>query len=464
MKDLGREGLSPVARFSIALGAVLAATALVLSITSAYLVSRYVADETSSFTQDAVASHFGTVFSDDVFQRGLAKEEIDQLTTFVTFHFSIYNVVATQFYDRTGTLVFSYDQSEIGRKFDPAFVPGLGETLKGARSAQRTTIIADPRLSTPGSTVGYGSYDTHHMDGMTMAAGASLPPNMARINALQAWVPVKQNSQIVGAVVVWRDMTAIDAALMRIETTLASIILLAAALLWLVLRGVYVRSSKQIVQQAKALEASLAERERTYDATLEALASALDVRDSETGGHSDRVLQYMELIIKELHISGSDVAFLRRGALLHDIGKIGVPDNILRKPTALSEAEWQVMKRHPEFGARIVARVPFLQEVTQIVRHHHERWDGKGYPDGLAGDAIPIGARIFAVADSFDAMTSDRPYRRAMSIVEACEEITRCRSTQFDPVVADAFARISRDLLAAVAAEAPHMHPVAVAG
>src|SRR5690242_5494030 len=211
MNDLGREGLSPVARFSIALGAVLVATALVLSVGSAYLISRYVADETTSFTQSAVASHFGTVFSDDVFQKSMTGKDLDQLTQFVTFHFSIYNVVATQFYDRSGTLVFSYDEAEIGRKFDPAFVPGLADTLKGMRSAQRTTIIADARLATPASTVGYGSYDTHHMDGMAMPAGASLPPNMSRINALQAWVPVTQNGQIVGAVVVWRDMETIDA-------------------------------------------------------------------------------------------------------------------------------------------------------------------------------------------------------------------------------------------------------------
>ena len=464
MNDLGREGLSPVARFSIALGAVLVATALVLSIGSAYLISRYVADETTSFTQSAVASHFGTVFSDDVFQKPMTGKDLDQLTQFVTFHFSIYNVVATQFYDRSGTLVFSYDEAEIGRKFDPAFVPGLADTLKGMRSAQRTTIIADARLATPGSTVGYGSYDTHHMDGMAMPAGASLPPNMSRINALQAWVPVTQNGQIVGAVVVWRDMETTDAAMMRIQMTLTAIILGAIALLWLILRGVYGRSSKRIVQQAKALESALVERDRTYDATLTALASALDVRDTETGGHSDRVLRYMELVIGAMGISGEQTAFLRRGALLHDIGKIGVPDNILRKPAALSDAEWQTMRRHPEFGARIIAGIPFLQDVSQIVRHHHERWDGKGYPDRLAGEAIPLGARIFAVADSFDAMTSDRPYRRAMSVEEACDEIARCRATQFDPTVVDAFMTITRDSLHLVADEAPHTHPVAVAG
>jgi len=154
---------------------------------------------------------------------------------------------------------------------------------------------------------------------------------------------------------------------------------------------------------------------------------------------------------------------LRRGALLHDIGKIGVPDNILRKPAALSEAEWVTMRKHPEFGARIVAGIPFLEDVARIVRHHHERWDGRGYPDGLAGEDIPLGARIFAVADSFDAMTSDRPYRRAMTIDEARAEVARCRGTQFDPTVADAFARIGHERLARVADEAPHTRPAVVA-
>src|ERR1700741_3822358 len=191
MGRVTNEGLSPVARFSVALGAVLAATAIALSAGTAYLVSRYVADETSSFTQSAVASHFGTVFSDDVFQRGLTEAEEDQLTQFVTFHFSIYNVVATQFYDRSGKIVFSYDESEVGRRIDPANLKGLDLALKGMRSSTRTQIIADPRLGVPGSTIGYGTYDTHHMDGMT--ASESLPPGMTRMSALEAWIPVKQN-------------------------------------------------------------------------------------------------------------------------------------------------------------------------------------------------------------------------------------------------------------------------------
>ena len=455
--------MSPVARFSLALAAVLAVTALVLGAGTAYLIGRYVDDETTAFTQDAVASHFGSVFSDDVFQRGLTSDERQELLTVVTFHFSIYNVVATDFFDRTGTIVFSYDSDEIGRQLDAATYPELAKALDGMRQADRTTIVADPKLGVPGSAVGYGSFNTHHMVADTTGSATTPGPGTREIRALEAWVPVTQNGQVVGAVVVWRDIAPLDAALMRIQLTIAGIIALAAAFLWLVLRGVYARSSKRIVAQASALEDALALRERTYDATLTALTSALDFRDNETGGHSDRVVAYMELLLEQMNIRGPELATLRRGALLHDVGKIGVPDNVLRKPTALSEGEWAVMKRHPEFGARIIAGIPFLEDVARIVRHHHERWDGMGYPDGLKGDRIPLGARIFAVGDSFDAMTSDRPYRRGLLIDAAREEIRRCANSQFDPAVVTAFLSIPVARLTAIADDAPHTHPRVVA-
>jgi putative nucleotidyltransferase with HDIG domain len=455
--------MSPVARFSLALAAVLAATALVLGAGTAYLIGRYVDDETTAFTQDAVASHFGSVFTDDVFQRGLTSDERQELLTVVTFHFSIYNVVATDFFDRTGTIVFSYDSDEIGRQLDPATYPELASALDGVRQADRTTIVADPKLGVPGSAVGYGTFNTHHQAANAAGSAVTPGPGTREIRALEAWVPVTQNGQVVGAVVVWRDIAPLDAALMRIQLTISGIIALAAALLWLVLRGVYARSSKRIVAQASALEDALALRERTYDATLTALTSALDFRDNETGGHSDRVVAYMELLLEQMNIRGPELATLRRGALLHDVGKIGVPDNVLRKPTALSEAEWAVMKRHPEFGARMIAGIPFLEDVARIVRHHHERWDGMGYPDGLKGDRIPLGARIFAVGDSFDAMTSDRPYRRGLLIDAAREEIRRCASSQFDPAVVTAFLSIPVARLAAIADDAPHTHPRVVA-
>src|SRR5207249_9974611 len=249
--------MSPVARFSLALAAVLAVTALILGTGTAYLIGRYVDDETTAFTQDAVASHFGSVFSDDVFQRGLTSDERQELLEVVTFHFSIYHVVATDFFDRTGTIVFSYDSDEIGRQLDAATYPELAKALDGMRQADRTTIVADPRLGGPGSAVGYGSFNTHHMGADTTGSATTPGPGTREIRALEAWGPVTQNGQVVGAVVVWRDIAPLDAALMRIQLTISGIIALPAAFLWRVLRGVYARSSKRIVAQASALEDAL---------------------------------------------------------------------------------------------------------------------------------------------------------------------------------------------------------------
>src|SRR3981081_19915 len=194
--DLGRGGMGPVARFSFALGAVFAVPARALGAGTAYLVGRYVDDETTGFTQDAVSSHFGSVFSDDVFQRGLTADERQELLTVVTFHFSIYHVVGTEFFDRDGTIVFSYDSDEIGRRLDPATYPELSNTLAGKRNAEGTTIVADPKLGVPGSAVGYGSFNTHHMMAAATGIAATPGPGTREIRALEAWVPVKQNGQV----------------------------------------------------------------------------------------------------------------------------------------------------------------------------------------------------------------------------------------------------------------------------
>ena len=449
-------GLSPVARFSVALALVLAVTAVALGGVSAYLIGRYVEDETVTFTHDAVAGHFGTVFQNSVFQRPLTQAELQTLEQSVVFHFSIYNVVATRFYAPDGTIVFSYDDSEIGRRLDLIENQSLGAALAGHRSATHRTIVADARYARPGFTyseaMGYAPPPVDH-SGHPVSLGT---PDVRKVQTLESWVPVTANDgKLLGAVTVWRDIEPLNLALWNIQAGIGGIIALAAMLLWLVLRGVYVRSSRQIVQQAAALRVALAETERTYDATLAALSSALDVRDTETEGHARRVVRYMELIAEGLNVPAGQHATLRRGALLHDIGKIGVPDHILRKPGPLTENEWSTMKTHPDLGAKIIANVPFLEEVAVIIRAHHERWDGAGYPEGLTAEHIPLGARIFAVADSFDAMTSDRPYRRGRQLDEALEEIRRCAGTQFDPAVVRAFLAVPLDRIEAIHANAP---------
>lgn len=177
-----------------------------------------------------------------------------------------------------------------------------------------------------------------------------------------------------------------------------------------------------------------------YTGTLESLVTALDVRDQETRGHSVRVAQHALDIAKLLGITDEEeLLTIYRGALMHDVGKIGVPDAILLKPDRLTEEEWEFMRRHPAMGYRILAQVPYLRPAAKIVLAHHERWDGAGYPRGLEGEEIPLGARIFAVCDTYDAIISDRPYRRGQSPDAALAEILRCAGSQFDPRVVEAF-------------------------
>ena len=184
--------------------------------------------------------------------------------------------------------------------------------------------------------------------------------------------------------------------------------------------------------------------ELAYDGTVRSLMTALDNRDNETGGHSERVADLSMSIAEELGIESGTPTWdeIRRGALLHDVGKISVPDSILLKEGSLSDDEWELMRRHPQVGFEIISGVEVLSNVAKIVLSHHEKFDGTGYPVGSAGDEIPLGARIFSVADAFDAMISDRPYRKATTIAEALKEISRCRGTQFDPQIVDAFLRV----------------------
>ena len=185
--------------------------------------------------------------------------------------------------------------------------------------------------------------------------------------------------------------------------------------------------------------------EESYKATIEAIATALDLRDHETNNHARRVTFLAMAIARRLNMSDSDLANFEKGALLHDVGKIGVPDGYLRKPGPLTAAEWAEMKRHPEYGYRVLARIPFLADALPVILHHHERYDGRGYPGGLAGKDIPLAARIFAAADTYDAITSDRPYRAGSPTSAAVAEITACSGTQFDPAVVRAFVDVMSD-------------------
>lgn len=176
-----------------------------------------------------------------------------------------------------------------------------------------------------------------------------------------------------------------------------------------------------------------------YKSTIKALAAAIDAKDPYTHGHSQRVTEYALLGANSLSFSRGGLEVLEYAGILHDIGKIGIADSILTKAEPLTDEEWNIMRKHPAIGANMLQGIPFLEEVSGLVLHHHERYDGQGYPDGLNGEALPMGTRLLAVADAFDAMTTDRSYRAAMSVDFAISELCRFSGTQFCPVAVEAF-------------------------
>ena len=200
-----------------------------------------------------------------------------------------------------------------------------------------------------------------------------------------------------------------------------------------------------VEQRTVELDRALNSLEGAYRSTLKALTAALETRDSETHGHSERVVSYSLRLGREYGLNSEQMKSLEFGSLLHDIGKIGVPDSILRKPAKLTEEEWVLMREHPLHGQQILRGIEFLQGAARVVAQHHEQWDGSGYPVGLRGEEIDVCARIFAVADAFDAITSDRVYRRGKTYEAAAQELDDWAGRQFDPKVVEAFHRVPKE-------------------
>ena len=194
-----------------------------------------------------------------------------------------------------------------------------------------------------------------------------------------------------------------------------------------------------VAARTQQWKTALANLEKSYDVTLEALGDALDLKDAETEGHSKRVTAYTIAIARKMGLPKEEISVIARGAFLHDIGKMAIPDGILRKPGKLTPDETAIMREHAYSGYKMLCKIPFLTEAAEIVYSHQEFFDGTGYPRGLKGEQIPLGARIFSIADTLDAMTSDRPYRPAQSYSAARKEIMRCAGTQFDPDIVKVF-------------------------
>jgi putative nucleotidyltransferase with HDIG domain len=218
-----------------------------------------------------------------------------------------------------------------------------------------------------------------------------------------------------------------------------------------------------VAARTEMLNSAIGDLERSYDITLEALGDALDLKDTETEGHSRRVTAYTIALARAMQLPPQEIRTMARGAFLHDVGKMAIPDAILLKPGRLTVDEQSTMREHCERGYQMLRKIPYLREAAEIVYTHQEHYSGLGYPRGLSGEDIPLGARIFAVADALDAITSDRPYRRATSFATARREIRKNSGTQFDPQVVDVFLqmpdRVWEDLRSEIQGEAQRFNP-----
>lgn len=431
--------LTPSQQFSLILLLVLLVGGGALAGMAAWQVRQTVLGRTWIETLRGIEGHFPGIFGTDIFVQPPASTaaassshaspaggghehyatpepsaalDVERFDRVARFHLQVYDVVHARFYrSADGLIVYSYQPEEIGQS-----VATLTAMESISRSLHGETVIESASLAVPTTLEG--------------AEGREV---------MSFYIPVSRDGRVVGAAWVQRDVTDLMAAVRQAQAMLVGLTAAIMGLLFVALRHVYASSTRRIAAQANALDNAYRELSATYDATLRALTTALDSRDQETHGHAQRVTRLAVRLGAALGLTDEDMSALELGAMLHDIGKIGVPDAILRKPGPLTEDEWVIMRQHTTLGAEMLADVPFLQRAMLLVRHHHERWDGKGYPDGLVSAAIPLGARIFAVADAFDAMTTRRPYRESRPPDDALAELRRVAGSQLDPQAVEAF-------------------------
>jgi putative nucleotidyltransferase with HDIG domain len=330
---------------------------------------------------------------------------------------------ATQLYQLSFHIIQAQELSEAA-----GYIAETAQKVSGARSAGIILLTPDKKVEAEVQLDENSEHvpTTHPMELVqrAMDSGQSIFLS-AEEEASNVCFPLKTAMRTFGAL--WLSIP--DRSNARYATNLQTLANQAAVALE---RSILLAESRA---QARELEAAYRELETTYDHTLIALMSALDARDRETEGHSLRVARIAALMGKYLELNPTQLKALERGSLLHDIGKIGISDTILHKPGPLDAAEWKIMRLHPDIGARIVEGIPFLQDTLSVVRYHQERWDGSGYPVGLSGKDIPYLARIFAVADAFDALTSNRPYRTRVEPAEAIQYLSEQAGILFDPLI-----------------------------
>jgi putative nucleotidyltransferase with HDIG domain len=406
--------------FLVASAAILLAGAVTLSsILSSRLKGQVVDDARASLTQyvDGVLRPELVQHDTVVVHRQLSRRLVDELRRRP-------EIVTVKVWRSNGTLAWTNRaRRRIGHRFD--LDGNLGTALHKNASAAEIEV-PDREENAVERGLGFG-------------------------RLLEVYAPIEDatNRHAIGAYEIYADPSRSEHLIGANKHAIWAAVTLVFLFLYLALAALVRTASRTLRRQADSLASRTAELSEAYavleqDAleAVETLNATVDARDPYTAGHSQRVQEIALSIARELGIQGKELDAIGHAGLFHDIGKLGVPDAILTKPAKLSELEYELMKRHPADGAKIVAKFGRLRDAVPLIHHHHERWDGQGYPDRLRATAIPLGASIVGLADAWDAMTTDRPYHRALARHEAEEELRRHRGTQFAPAVVDAFFRV----------------------
>jgi hypothetical protein len=412
-------------QFTLQFILVFALLSLVLVSLTGLGLSHYLADSIKESEIDDAAGHAGENVSRLVMTRlspgqaitPLTGEQYAEFDTFVQNEIVSADTVRVRLWGQDGTLLYSSDSPEqIGQDF--ALDQKLAAAFSGGTVSQ---VVGSPDDLGGPASVGSGS-----------------------VLAVYAPLAFEGEADVAAAVEVHQAYGPIADRIESSQTVVYVAVAGALGFLYAVLLAIVGRGSAAMSRQRRQLILRSQELKRSHDSLLQILSAALDLRDQATKGHTLRLARLAMAIGDELGFSDEELSHLEQAAMLHNMTKLELPRAILVKPGPLTDDEWYKMQRHPELGYEMVRDAPFLQEAGEIILSHHERYDGGGYPRGLAGEKIPLAARVFAVADTYDAMISDRPYRKAVSHAVAVREIERSAGIQFDAKVVEAFLAVDR--------------------
>ena len=457
LRDAGKDRVNVrrnfTLRFALISGLVVIAVTTTLSSLASASIRASTVDREARQVSDQVQQLVTHSFTRAEFERGLSPKK-QALLDALSSDPKNANVLRILLWSREGTLLYSGDRRGVGRRMP------LSDGLRIALGGSMTVLPLAPERLRPFtaetmylSVEGYLELLLFQERRVWIRTGqqASSPATTrtartsitkaASLGVARLFLPVLvgESTAPVAAFEVFYDFRPLARKLARIQQTVWTAIPGGFLAIYCAMVVAVQRTSRVMMAQQKNLRVA-------HLGTFHALARAVDARDSETGDHSSRVASYAVAMGRRLGLSIEEIAELKIAAELHDIGKIGVPDAILMKPGPLTSEEWDLMRQHAIVGSNILQSTPLSEVVKQAVRHVHESWGGRGYPDSLHGEQIPVFARIVAVADAFEAMTSKRPYRRPFTTEQALTELRRVRGIQFDPKVVDAMVEVARDI------------------